>query len=145
MAKDKSTEDLKNELEASQKAYAEMETKNKELSATAKKYDELVKENAALQQKHNDVLEVNNNLAVEIEMLSEANAKNAANPAAAVTKDTIAFKGLTFKHDKETYIFNHARATLGGKAITAEDVVASPELQQTLVDKQSGMISKKSK
>ena len=92
-----------------------------------------VKEFEYVSEKLLEALEVNEQL-----LLSAS-----AAPAEAQPVDESPLSELSFEHEGESYGFVLRKVQLNGEVITADDVVASEELQAKLVAIGSGMIVKK--
>lgn len=103
-----------------------------------KRFEQLQADFDALKLNYDDAMQLNGELSSEIEKLSKAPAEVAKTEA-----KEIDIKSLSFKAGEDEFGFKYARTVLNGNAITALDILASADLQQKLISRNSGMIFKK--
>lgn len=114
----------------------ELSTANEKLQAAEEKIAslsaDLTEKNTALE----DALNINQDLTAEIEKLSAGDGSKKAE-----TKVVAAdHNKLSFEHDGVTIGFNYPKTTLGKDKINAEQIAASPELQQKLIEMKHGIL-----
>lgn len=124
-------------------AKADLDTRTTELATANEKIEALETENTSLKEQLEttnttlaDTVSINDDLQAEIEKLSgKASTKTEVKEV-----KKIKIEDLSFEHNGQKIGFNYPNTVINKVAVTAEDIVASEELQAKLVKMQHGIL-----